>query len=327
MQDDKYSLNFSRAYGLPEFSGLLKAQPEDFRVTEQLGFELSGEGEHLFLFVEKRGLNTRQVATGLAQWADIKPMDVGYAGMKDKVAVTRQWFSLYLGNHSDPDITALSEPGLQVLESARHRQKLRRGMHQANHFEIRLTQCAGLDETSLAARMTQLVAGVPNYFGEQRFGYGGDNLPAAEQLLVARKRVKRAMKGIYLSAARSYLFNRVLSERVGQGNWQQPLTGDVLADNGLPTGPMWGRGRLATRADAAELEQKLMDGWSDWCHGLEHQGLKQERRALVLVPQGLNWVVEAAEGGHNLTLAFELPVGGYATSVLREVCRYDTSLV
>ena len=110
MQDNKYSLDFSRAYGLPDFSGLLKTQPEDFRVTEQLGFDLSGEGEHLFLFVEKRGLNTRQVATTLAQWAGIKPMDIGYAGMKDKVAVTRQWFSLYLGNRSDPDMAMLSEP-------------------------------------------------------------------------------------------------------------------------------------------------------------------------------------------------------------------------
>ena len=115
--------------------------------------------------------------------------------------------------------------------------------------------------------MAQLAAGVPSYFGEQRFGYGGDNLPAADQLLVAGKRVKRAMKGIYLSAARAYLFNRVLSERVNQDNWQQPLTGDVLTDSGFPTGPMWGRGRLATSADAAELEQKMMDDWADWCHG------------------------------------------------------------
>ena len=322
-----YSLDFARAYGAPTFTGLLKACPEDFRVTEDLGVEFSGEGEHLYLYIEKRGLNTRQVAKTLAQWAGVKPMDVGYAGMKDKVAVTRQWFSLYLGNRVDPDVDALNEPGLQVLEQVRHRQKLRRGMHRANRFEIRLSQCEGMDELQLNQRMQQVAEGVPNYFGEQRFGFAGDNLTAAQQMLVERKRVGRAMKGIYLSAARSYLFNRVLSARVEQGNWSSSLAGDMLESASGPTGPLWGRGRTVVTAEVAALETEVLAEWGDWRHGLEHQGLKQERRPLVLPPGELDWVVERAAAGHNLTLSFSLPVGGYATSLLREICLYQKPAV
>jgi len=264
---EEFPTDFARAYSEPSITGVLKAECEDFRVTEQLGFELSGEGEHLYLWIEKRNMNTRHVVELLAQWAGLKPMDVGYAGMKDKQAITRQWFSLYLGNKPDPDLSELPEGNYTVLEHTRHRQKLRRGMHQGNAFEIRLTQLNEgevVDEQALTQRLEQVAeSGVPNYFGEQRFGHHANNLNEAHRMLIERCRVKRSMKGIYLSAARSYLFNRVLSARIEQGSWQQLLAGDVATETGFPTGPMWGRGRSATAVEALAVEQAALADRAD----------------------------------------------------------------
>lgn len=320
-----YSLDCEYAHGGPLLTGLLRASEADFQVDEELGFEPSGQGEHDFIQLRKTGLNTAQLAKQVAEVAGVKPMDVGYAGLKDRHAVTTQWFSVYRPKGEAPDWKRLQNEHVELLAVARHHQKLRRGQHAANHFKLVIRDCSGNRE-KLPDLMRLIEAqGVPNYFGPQRFGFAGGNLEAAQRLLVEKKPVRnRQLKGLYLSAARSYLFNQVLRERVRNDSWRTLIPGDVpvSGDHSAPTAPLWGRGRLATGQDAAELETAVAGQFSDWCHGLEHAGLKQERRPLCLPVTDLKWSVGDSEESSRFSVAFSLPVGGYATSVLREIVDY-----
>lgn len=317
-----FDLDWPYAYGNPTASGDFRTAPEDFVVDETLGFEPSGEGEHVVLHIRKRGDNTAWVAKQIAELAGVKPMDVGYCGLKDRHAVTTQWFSVYLGKKPEADWQRLNTESTHVLAVDRHSQKLRRGMHEANRFCITLRNVEG-DKEALEQRLQQVEAqGVPNYFGEQRFGRDGGNLGQAHRILVEGLRMRDKQKrGLMLSAARSYLFNTVLAARVEASNWLTPLTGEVL-DNGLSTGPLWGRGRPLVAEDALALEQQALSEWQAWCDGMEHSGLSQERRKLVLRPQGLQWQWQ----GDDLVLRFALGTGDFATSVLRELIILRTAV-
>ncbi len=321
-----YPMEFEFAYGVPPCRALIRAKPEHFVVQEILGFSLSGEGEHTFLKLQKTGLNTDYLVEQVSRLAGVRKMDIGYAGMKDRQAVTSQWFSVYLPGKEGPDWRRLEEiPGVKLLQLGRHTQKLRRGQHSGNRFCIRLSQL--VDEPSdLIGRLNLISRGVPNYFGPQRFGQNGGNLVAADKML--KREIKppgRHLKGIYLSSARSYLFNLVLSERVADGSWLVAETGDWLANTGVyrqrefPTGPLWGRGRIATESRIASIENKVAHRFPQWHHGLEHSGLQQQRRPLCLLPEALQWSIN----GDELELEFVLPPGGYATSVIRELCAYQ----
>ena len=327
-----YPLTCEYAHGGPQIEGLLRGTPADFKVDEVLGFEPSGEGEHEFLHIRKTGLNTAQLAKDIARVARVKPMDVGYAGLKDRHAVTTQWFSVYRPKGDAVDWTQLENEQVELLLASRHQQKLRRGQHAANTFSLKLIECTGNFDL-LEQRFKQIeTQGVPNYFGLQRFGFGGGNLAAAQRLLVDKQPVRnKQLRGMYLSAARSYLFNQVLRARIEEGSWLNFEEGDVaLANNeGVaqqsPTGPLWGRGRLASGQRIGELETEIIEKFADWCHGLEHAGLKQERRPLCLPVTDLNWSVDLDKSdskNKTITVAFSLPVGGYATSVIREVVNY-----
>lgn len=311
------TLNWAYAFGKPEVEGDFRTEPEDFVVDEFLGFEPAGEGEHVYLQVQKRNNNTAWVVKLLARLAGVKPMDVGYCGLKDRNAVTRQWFSVYLPKGDEPNWSEINDETIEVLKVSRHNKKLRRGTHVCNHFQIRLRNLSGALE-SLPERLEQVKAvGVPNYFGEQRFGRGAQNLVRAEELLVDRIKVKnRQLRGLYISAARSYLFNAVLSQRIQAGTWQQLLPGEVRSEAGLATGPLWGRGRPLVSEQVAELEQQKLGELQTWCDGLEHVGLDQERRQLQLLSAGFSFLLADAD----LTLKFALPPGCYATAVLRELC-------
>ncbi|MCZ6657232.1 MAG: tRNA pseudouridine(13) synthase TruD [Gammaproteobacteria bacterium] len=282
-------------------SAVLKRRPEDFRVFEQLHIDFSGDGEHLYLCVEKRGLETREVVKHLASHFRVMAMDVGYAGLKDKWSVARQWFSVPTFDAA----AGLSIPGLKVVTSARHNCKLRRGRHEGNRFEIRLRNLAGAE---IQVRDT-----APNYFGQQRFGTA--NLDRARAWLHQRRQrqVSRAERGWHLSVLRSYLFNEVLAERVVAGSWCRTLPGDVLLD-GKATGPLWGRGRSATGAAAATLENRALAGHRAICEGLEFAGARQSRRALVAAPRDLTVTPE----GDGVVIGFTLATGAYATSFLAE---------
>jgi tRNA pseudouridine13 synthase len=329
-----------RAHGAPVLTARIRTQPDDFYVEELPAFQPSGVGEHLLLTVEKRGMTTPEAARLLARWAGVAESAVGYAGMKDRHAVTRQRFSLWLPKRTLPDLAALPETGLRVLEYAWHARKLPRGALAGNRFVLVLRGVEG-ERSAVEERLRQVATcGVPNYFGQQRFGRQGDNVAQALAMFAGR-RVRREERSLLLSAARSALFNQVLAARVAADCWNRPLDGDVWMLDGCrsvfgpegtvtpelqarlerfdihPTGPLWGMGTLRTTGAARALElAALEDAVAMRLRaGLEAAGLRQERRALRLSVQewAWQWQMQALE------LRFVLPAGGYATTVLREL--------
>lgn len=326
------------AYGPVPLTARLRATPEDFQVEELLGYDADGAGEHALLWVEKRGANTDWVARELAKFAGVPPVNVGYAGLKDRHAVTRQAFSVQLPGRADPDWSAFPHEEVKVLAATRHGRKLKRGGLRGNRFVIVLREVRGDRETAERVLQQMSARGVPNYFGEQRFGREGGNLAQARAMFAGR-RVDRDKRSLLLSAARSQIFNSVLAERVEQGNWDTALEGEIWALAGSrswfgpepfdaalagrlaqgdihPTGPLWGEGEPASRGVVAELEQRIAAGWQDLADGLSAARMSHDRRALCLLPAGLawNWL-----SGDALELRFELPAGAYATTVIREL--------
>ncbi len=318
----------------------MRARPEHFRVDEVLGFEPDGEGAHVLLQLRKRGLNTQWVARQLARLAGIRTADVGFSGLKDREAVTTQWFSVNLAGVVEPDWSALANEDLEVLCVRPHRRKLRRGVHRANRFILRLVELRGAVDDLKARLQAVTERGVPNYFGEQRFGHDNGNLSKALAVFTGRLRVRDRYKlGIYLSAARAMLFNQVASTRVREASWDQALSGDVMMLAGThsifrvdevderirsrtlegdidPTGPLWGKGESLAGARARSVEEAALVASEHWCRGLERFGLKQDRRPLRVRPSDMNWVLSASD---ELDVSFLLPAGAYATSVLREI--------
>lgn len=341
MSDSEIILpNWPRVLGAPEATGRIRSCPEDFRVDEELSFEPEGEGEHLLIHLRKRNLNTDQLARTLARHAGVRARDVSYCGLKDRVAVTTQWFSIWLPGKPDPDWSSLEDDDVQIITQVRHRKKLPRGALRANHFTLVLRELDG-DRDALEQRLqTVLDQGVPNYFGEQRFGRGGSNLQSAQSMFDGRKVKDRHLRGLYLSSARSFLFNEVLAARITAANWNQVLPGEALMLTGSrsyfianeiddeikrrhaeadvqPSGPLWGRGELPPQLDAQALEMNVLAEQAAFREGLEKAGLKQERRALCLSLPDLQW--QWLPEGEHLQLKFSLPAGCYATSVLREL--------
>jgi tRNA pseudouridine13 synthase len=326
------------AWGGAPLTGIVRSTPDDFVVEEQLGFAASGAGEHVLLWVEKRGQNTEWVARQLARFAGVAPVAVGYAGLKDRHAVTRQHFSVQLPGRADPDWAAAGIEGVTVLSAARHARKLPRGALQGNRFELVLRGVSGDHDAALRIVESIRTGGVPNYYGEQRFGRGGDNVAQARSMFAGRQ-VERAERSILLSAARSELFNRVLARRVREGSWGRLVEGEVCQLDGTgsifgpqpideallarctagdihPTGPLWGAGELRCGEPLRALEQAVADAEPELTAGLIAAGLKQERRALRVRVGDL----EARFDGDALHLAFSLPAGAYATGVVREIC-------
>ena len=314
-----YSLDFPFAHVNPDDrpEAGFRVEFEDFCVDEELGFELAGSGEHVCLQLHKRGDNTAWVAKQIAQLAGVNTMDVGYCGLKDRRAVTSQWFSVYLPKEPEPDWLQLNSESVRVAQITRHTHKLRRGQHAHNRFCIRLRDLSSNLADSTIDKV--LKEGVPNYFGEQRFGHGGENLNLADELLGGERKIRnRQRRGLVLSAARSYLFNLVLAERVRAGTWAQKISGDTILEGAgeeIAEGPLWGRGRSPALADALQLESRILEPWSKWRDAMEHMGLSQDRRALRLQPQDSSWCRE----GSDIILNFSLEPGRYATALLREL--------
>lgn len=337
-----------RAHGDAVLSATVRATPEDFRVEEIDGFAATGSGEHLLLTVEKRGMTTAFAAKRIAGWAGVGEVAIGYAGLKDRHAVTRQRFSVHLPRRIAPDQESLAceeaasgdGSALRVLEHTWHAKKLPRGALAGNRFVLTLRDVDGRRD-AIEARLGHIAArGVPNYFGEQRFGRGGDNVDKALAMFRGR-RVPREERTHLLSAARSALFNRVLAVRVADGNWDRALDGEVWMLDGSrsvfgpepwtdalgerlaafdihPSAPLWGRGALRTCAAARAIEEAALgDAISHELRaGLESAGLKQERRSTRLHPQAMSWTWPEVR---VLRLEFTLPAGSYATVVLSEI--------
>lgn len=335
------------AYGTPLYHGVLRQRPEDFHVEEILGFEPEGSGEHVFLWIEKIGINTQQVADRLARLAKIPEKQISFSGMKDRHAVTRQWFSVHLPGQSAVDWQQLNSDEVTVLRESRHLRKLRRGAHKANRFVITVQQLRS-EQWALASKdleqRIQLIStqGVPNYFGEQRFGQQGMNLVKARQWLKGEFKPKRYQRGIYLSAARSYLFNQVLAKRVSLQSWCELGQGELLMLDGshsvFPqdnepdlalrlqqgdihlTGPLYGKpGKLLCQSATAALEASCLSIEAELLVALEKQGLSAERRALRYIPKDLQYTLQ----NDRIQLRFTLPSGSYATSLVRELVHYN----
>ena len=329
--------NPARANSDDLVSASLKQNPEDFVVDEIPLVLPDGQGEHAWLHIRKRNTNTDWLAGQIARFAGVERRMVSYAGRKDRNALTSQWFSVHLPGKEGPDWGGLNNDEIEVLQASRHSRKLKTGTLKGNTFTLRLQNLQG--DTNALQQQLEIIQsrGVPNYFGEQRFGNSAENLESAKHFLFERKKVKRNQKSILLSASRSLLFNAVLDARVRADSWLDPVIGDVIQKDGRRgsfvaeeiddelrqrlsngevhiAGPLWGRGRNNVQADAAEIERSALEPFVDWCDALEHKGLEMDRRAMRANVTDMEWSIE----GDVLEIRFSLVAGSYATSVLRE---------
>lgn len=312
--------HWPKAYPDTQALGMLKQQDEDFRVVEIPSMLPCGEGEHVWLWIEKQGANTAWIAKHLAEIAGVKEMDVGFAGLKDRNAITQQWFSIYMPKGAVPDFAQFNDGEMTVLQQTRHNKKLRRGDLLGNRFAIRLRSVQG-DRDAIEQNLNAISQfGVPNYFGEQRFGFDGGNIESGRKMLAGEIRVRNpGKKSIYLSAVRSLVFNDMVAERIARGLWSKELAGEVRDELGMATAALWGRGRLSSTDEVLSLEQSIGERHAELCYGLEHAGLSQERRAIAAIPDRLTWQWQQEGESLDLTLSFSLASGYYATSLIREL--------
>ena len=334
---------FNRAYADLGISADFKTQLADFIVEEELGFEPSGVGEHVFLWVEKQGLTTERLIGDIARIFDVSRKQIGLCGLKDKQGITRQWLSVSVPIKQDlPKLTALQGNGWYVLAAKRHDRKLKRGVHTANHFTLTLRNIDyGQSSQEALEQRFQLLAkqGVPHYFGPQRFGFNGQNMHKAQAIFDGQLKLKPAQRGIYYSAARSYLFNHYLSERISQKNWNVAVEGDVMMLEGShsifklekgealshdlqqrmiyldchPVGVLGGKG-FGLSGAAADIFKPISLQYSELEQGLLDAGLNSAFRALRLLPKALNWFFY----DNHCELTFSLTSGAYATALLHE---------
>ncbi|WP_201609718.1 tRNA pseudouridine(13) synthase TruD [Psychrobacter submarinus] len=360
----------------PIKQALYKAKPEDFVVNERLEVDFTGEGEHLWLHIKKSGINTAYLAKLLSEWADIPLRDVGYSGLKDRQALTTQWFSLRLPKKQKPDsdfapVDIKEHETVKIIAEHWHNKKLNRGTHNANQFvitlrDIEFAKDQTLGDKSFVEQHLQTISetGVPNYFGPQRFGFGGNNIREALNLFARRlkstssakkknkrKSAVREQNSMELSAARSLIFNQILAARVQDGSWNTGLNGEVFNLNGSgsifasehmdetlqarvasgdihPTAVMWGTGNDKVAGDAAELENTVVQQdalLAALATGLEQREVKAQRRALRLPVEDLSWRwADKQDGEQTLVLSFTLTTGSFATSVLASVVEHLT---
>ena len=320
----------------PKQTALLKAECANFVVKEQLGYDMSGDGEFVAVKVRKTDCNTLFVGEQLAKFAGISARNMSYAGLKDRKAITEQWFSLQMPGQPTPDFSQFSLEGVEILDVTRHQRKIRIGSLQGNHFEILLRNAEETDE--LKVRLDFLAKnGFPNYFTEQRFGRDGNNLTQALRWANGEIKVKdRNKRSFYLSAARSEVFNLIVAKRIELGLAQQVLNGDILQLNGshswfvadesedltqlqqrliqqdiLLTAPLIGeedKSEVDFENDIFAQHQALFDL-------MRQERMKAARRPILMQPQQFQWQFEP----NGLRLKFYLPAGSYATALVREL--------
>jgi tRNA pseudouridine13 synthase len=333
------------AWGNPPSRALIRCQPEDFTVSEELGFDLSGEGEHVFLYLQKRNLNTMELLQRLAAASGVPQRDIGVSGLKDRNAVTRQWFSIGMAGRTEPDWQVLEAAGdVQLLERGRHSRKLRRGVHRSNRFRLMLRAVTG-ERDALEQRLQQVSqGGVPNYFGAQRFGRNGATLEQARRWARSGgRRLTRAKRGFFLSALRAYLYNTVLAARVVAGNWNTLSDGDVcilqgtrsqftcgIVDEELrsrassgdvhPGLPLWGRGTSPASPERDLQQREALAEHMPLCNFLESEGLELAWRPARQLADDFCW--QFCDDG-ALQLDFALGAGCYATALLAEIVQFE----
>ena len=304
--------DWATASGPALFAAKIRSEPADFVVTELLDIDFSGDGEHDWLCVEKVGANTVWVAEQLARHADIAVRDVGYAGLKDRHAVSRQWFSVRRPSAEGTNWKSFGAEGVQILEQHRHSRKLRKGAHRGNVFRIALRADLGAtDRQPLEERLRAIaIGGVPNYFGEQRFGQDGGNV-ALGRAVLAGKRLSRNKRSIGISALRSFEFNNGLDARVRDGTWNRLLPGDVANLDG--TGSVFAVDELTP--DVARRCAEMDIHPAGVLPGFDRIRVEASYRPLRMRVTDLQWEL----GDAILWLEFRLGRGSYATALIREL--------
>lgn len=330
---------------------IFRQAPCDFVVHEMMDIAFDGVGEHHWLFVQKTNLNTEFVAKLLAKWANIAPSGVGFSGLKDRRAIAYQWFSLHLPKRQAPTLpletflqqTLRDDEHLKILQSHWHTKKLNRGTHKANHFDIALHKVVG-NHTAINAQLQHLSThGVPNYFGEQRFGNDGNNLIQAseffDKLLCTQAPYRphkkdRHKHALYISCAKSAIFNALLTQRVQMNCWDRAMEGDVFNLDGTgsvfcadideniinrlkmgdihPAGILYGKGKRLTTTKALNLENEVLAQFELFTQGLIKIDARLSHRPYRLMIDNLTWRWQ----DDTLRLSLTLPTGAFATSVL-----------
>ena len=331
--------NFSWLYGKPVATGKLKQLPEHFIVKEVLGFTFTGKGEHLMVKIRKTGENTKYVANELAKFCGVKSKDISWAGLKDRHAITEQWLSVHLpkSDHLKFALFEATHPGVEILEMTRHNKKLRPGDLLGNSFQLIATEVTDMDDVLTRLEKVK-VSGVPNYFGSQRFGHEGNNVTEARRWGRENVRTRdNTKRSFYLSAARSWIFNHIVSQRITEGYFTQPVDGDILLDQNGRTvnenvtseesiqhiqkgewsisAALAGDNQLPTSETALTLEQPQLDAEPDLMALIRGNRMRHERRSVELHPGNLSWSTE----GDTLTLNFSLSSGSFATVIVREL--------
>ena len=330
------------SHNLLAASGQIKTTPADFKVTEiNEQVEFTGEGEHLWLWIEKTDTNTDWVAKQLAHICQVPGRNIGYAGLKDRNAVTQQWFSVQLPQIDQAsDIQNALPDEIKILRSERHNRKIKTGYLQGNRFELMVRDIAG-DRSSIEQNIQNIIEfGVPNYFGSQRFGKDMGNInKAADFFSGSFKTRNKNLKSLLISSARSHIFNNILASRIKNKTWHQVIPGDVMQLNNSHSwfksseatsveieqrlkekdihisAALWGEDAVQSESDCADFEQEIAKQTPQYAKGFEQFRVKQDRRAIRMCPQ--NMAYEWIDG--DLKITFELPPGAYATVVLREI--------
>lgn len=327
---------------IPPIPGIFRSTPEDFVVTEVPAYEPAGHGDHVFVWFEKRGLTTPDAVRDLATHAGAKVSDCSWAGLKDRHAVTRQWASIY--GIVPEAIAEVRTEGLTVLRVARHPKKLRTGHLRGNRFELRVRETP-TDRFDDVRRVLDVIGrtGLPNYFGEQRFGRQGQNVERANDWIVrgGRAPTSRFQRKLLLSVWQAALFNRHVASRMRDQGLGQVVQGDLMkkedtgglftADDPVEaqqradrweisaTGPMFGAKMRWPNGEARTLEQALLDSTGvdeTRLRALARQGAGTRRVVRVRPAQ-----IELRTEGEALWLGFTLPKGSYATVVLQEILK------
>ncbi len=322
--------------------GMIKEECEHFRVDEIPLYEPEGLGQHIYLLIRKTNLNTTDIVKSLCELFKITDKDIGYAGLKDKRAITTQWFSLSLGATADiaevcKEISSSLE-NVEILKSSKHLNKLKIGHLIANRFTVTISNTTK-DSFQNAEKILELINqnGLPNFYGEQRFGSKGDNADIGREVLTGKKKVKKHwLKKMYISAYQSELFNSWLTNRISDGLFNELIPGDLLQKSeggrSFPfdtnkdhlqefkrgeisyTGPIFGSKVTGPTLKAAEREELIFSKDEVTLEDLKKMKVQGTRRSAKVFPQS----IEIEKEDQNIILSFTLPAGSYATILLRE---------
>lgn len=334
---------------LPGIGGRIKKETTDFVVEELPLYEPAGEGEHLFVWIEKEDVAAYDLTRHLAKTLGISRNDVGMAGLKDRQAVTRQYVSIPV--HAEKKLDDATTTNIRILKSARHRNKLKTSHLKGNRFSVLIRELGDSSmEKAQAIREEILKTGFPNYFGAQRFGQLGKNAKLGVDLLKGKKTrsdvppsKRKFLLKMAMSAVQSALFNQIVAQRVEANQLRTALPGDVMRVNesgGLfvadessgegvdsiqarldaneitPTGPLFGPKMRNPSGEVLEKETELLKSFKiEMKSFINFRTIAPgARRPLFIRPEE----IEITHHSEGMKFEFELPPGTYATVLMRE---------